>query len=126
MAGDTVLMRNLKLGSTQPNFRPEEFEVIDANGSELEVRSRETGKEYKRNRTHLKKLSSHDSSDVDIQSGLQPLPLDVVDDCREPISNGSHCEQEQTSFEVVQQEEDSRPRRKRNAPGRYRDFHVYQ
>ncbi|XP_055542934.1 uncharacterized protein K02A2.6-like [Wyeomyia smithii] len=56
--GDTVQMRNLQLGSTQPNFHEEEFVVMDVNNGAIKVQSKESGKVYVRNSTHLKKLSN--------------------------------------------------------------------
>lgn len=56
--GDVVLMRNLKTGSCQPNFRAEEFEVTNIEGGEITVRSKDTGRMYKRNSSHLKKIES--------------------------------------------------------------------
>lgn len=56
--GDVVLMRNLKKGTLQPNFKDEEYDVIDVNGGEVAVKSKDTGKIYKRNSSHLKVLQS--------------------------------------------------------------------
>lgn len=42
--GDVVLLKNSKVGSYQPNFGPEEFEVTDIKGGEITIRSKETGK----------------------------------------------------------------------------------
>lgn len=122
--GDTVLMRNLKLGSTQPNFRAEEFEIIKVNGSELEVRSKETGKEYTRNRAHLKKLTSHES----IAASMQPPSKEAInDDIRSLDGNEVDFEQEQPHRpDAVPTEDVDRPRRKINAPRKYNDFHMYQ
>lgn len=54
--GDTVLQRNLKKGALQPNFSEQEFEVVDIEGSAVQIKSNETGKSYIRNSTHLKKM----------------------------------------------------------------------
>lgn len=57
--GDLVIMRNLKPGALEPRFSAEEYEVVDINGGEVKIRSKDNGKIYVRNSSHLKKLE-HD------------------------------------------------------------------
>lgn len=63
--GDVVLMKNIKMGAYEPYFSQEEFDVTDVSGGEITVRSKETGKMYKRNSSHLKKLMVAESSVID-------------------------------------------------------------
>lgn len=59
------MMRNLRKGALQPNFKDEEYEVLEVEGGEITVKSKETGKIYKRNSSHLKTLLSSKSDDSD-------------------------------------------------------------
>lgn len=56
--GDLVIMRNLKPGALEPRFRAEEYEVVDINGGEVKIRSKNNGNIYVRNSSHLKKLEN--------------------------------------------------------------------
>lgn len=121
LTGDTVLIRNMKLGSTQSNFQAEEFEVTNVNGSELGVRSKETGKEYTRNRVHVKKLPTN----LPNNAGTQSSPERTVND-ELHSRNTDEDNVDQTNLEDVPPEDVSRPRRNRNAPRKYNDFFLYQ
>lgn len=56
--GDTVLMRNMRSGTREPNFREEEYEVLDHSKGAVTVKSKESGKVYVRNSSHLKRLEN--------------------------------------------------------------------
>ncbi|XP_062552547.1 uncharacterized protein K02A2.6-like [Armigeres subalbatus] len=43
LQGDTVIMKNCKLGALEPRFRAEEFDVISVNGGEVKVKSKDSG-----------------------------------------------------------------------------------
>lgn len=55
--GDRVLVKEMtKSHKLAPNFGTKEFEIMNKSGSELLVRSEDTGKEYRRNVVHVKKI----------------------------------------------------------------------
>lgn len=63
--GDTVLMKNLlPTNKLSTNFLKEKFTVIDKQGSNVTVRSSDSGKTYDRNISHLKLLPSPSSEMV--------------------------------------------------------------
>ena len=64
-SGDIVLRKNLNKGALEPNFYAEEHRVEEVNGSEIKITSSETGKEYLRNCTHLKKLEKRKNTEVE-------------------------------------------------------------
>lgn len=56
--GEKVFVKNLiKENKLSSNFHPTEHTVTKVNGSDVEVRNDETGKEYRRNIVHLKKIN---------------------------------------------------------------------
>lgn len=54
--GDTVLRKNIKKGSLQPNFEEEEYTVEKVEGSEISIKSKDSGNTYRRNSSHLKRI----------------------------------------------------------------------
>lgn len=55
--GNSVLVkRNIKANKLSSNFEPTVHKVIDRNGTEAVVEAEETGKRYRRNVAHLKKI----------------------------------------------------------------------
>lgn len=55
--GDKVYVKNLiKENKTCPNFNPTQHTVLTKNGGDVQVRNDETGKDYRRNIVHLKKV----------------------------------------------------------------------
>ncbi|EDO40712.1 predicted protein [Nematostella vectensis] len=54
--GDIVLMRNETKGKLQPNFRPEKYKVINLNGLDMIVQSKENGSTVRRNVQFAKKV----------------------------------------------------------------------
>lgn len=101
--GDIVIMRNLKLGTLQPTFGHEEFDVIDVKGGEIVVKSKETGKTYTRNSTHFKLLKEREKSDEEARD--EPETDDVNTD-----------NLQETTFEERKQ------RRTIRRPNRFEDF----
>lgn len=70
--GDTVLMRNLlPTNKLSTNFLKEKFTVIDKQGSNVKVRSNDSGKTYDRNTSHLKLLPSPSSEMVGSKMGTE-------------------------------------------------------
>ncbi|XP_062541582.1 uncharacterized protein K02A2.6-like [Armigeres subalbatus] len=63
--GDHVLAKRMKKNNKlEADFSPEEFEVIRKVGGDTTIRSRESGKEYRRVVTHLKKILPPDPTDT--------------------------------------------------------------
>lgn len=61
--GDEVLAKNMKKqNKLSTNFLKEKFSVIERKGSCCTIKSLETGKEYERNTSHLKKIINHKST----------------------------------------------------------------
>ncbi|KXJ80858.1 hypothetical protein RP20_CCG023067 [Aedes albopictus] len=104
--GDVVIMRNLKLGSLQPTFGDEEFDVVDVKGGEVVVRSNETGKTYTRNSTHLKFLRKKEELCVDNNKELSEVGGSATD--------SRVCEAEEVR--------DTRQRREIRRPKKFEDF----
>lgn len=68
--GDTVLMKNLcPTNKLSTNFHKEKFTVVDRQGANVTVQSKETGRTYDRNTSHLKNISDHEPVEVDEQLG---------------------------------------------------------
>ena len=95
--GDIVLKKNLNKRALDPNFTAEEHEVTQVNGSEIRITSKDTGKEYLRNCTHLKKLEKRGE-------GVE----------------GEKQREDQRKV-VIQTEQECRPKRTIKIPARYRD-----
>lgn len=99
--GDTVLMRNLlPTNKLSTNFLKEKFTVVDKQGSNVTVRSNESGKTYDRNISHLKLLPStfteETCSEPSLESTEQPstqqehhaqLPLETTSSTVTPGTN---------------------------------------
>lgn len=66
--GDTVLLKQRKVTKLTPRYADEDFIIMDKNGSQVTVTSKETGNTYIRNTSHLKPISRKNESEVDRQS----------------------------------------------------------
>lgn len=63
--GDRVVIKRMKKANKlQSDYSPEEFQVVRKMGGDTTVRSCDTGKEYRRNVAHLKKLISATTESV--------------------------------------------------------------
>lgn len=59
--GDEVLIkRSIKTNKLSTTFEPEPYKIVDRKGSEATVEALDSGKRYRRNVTHLKKIISDD------------------------------------------------------------------
>lgn len=117
--GDRVLVKRMKKDhKLQTDFAPEEFQVIHKKGSDTTVRSSLSGKEFRRNVTHLKKVpdsndkTSDDKDDERVQNNEHQLMEE----------NAQHST---TNAGSLPQTEDSRGKRKRREPVRYDDYVPY-
>lgn len=88
-AGDQVLMKNLHPSNKlSTGFLPEKFTVEERNGSNIRVKSSETGKCYDRNVSHLKKVSSEPEDG----SSSSKEAFDETTTCELPaISSNRRC-----------------------------------
>lgn len=82
--GDTVLMKNLcPTNKLSTNFLKEKFTVIDRKGSNVTVQSKETGKTYDRNVSHLKSIvepsDGVNNEDQSEDTENFPIPTTSVD-----------------------------------------------
>lgn len=109
--GDTVLMKNLKKGTSEPNFREEEFKVVNVDNGAVFIKSNDSGKVYVRNSTHLKKLDNHQSiPEVNTNSETRTSGEHVADADTESTSEAAN-----TSVKT-------RQKRNRKRPDRYDDY----
>lgn len=65
---DVVLKVQKKLNKLSPNFGPEQFTVIERNGSEVLVSSKSSGKQFRRNTSAVKRIFP--SSDDELTSNI--------------------------------------------------------
>lgn len=125
VAGDRVVVKRMKKDNKlEATFSPEEFEVIRKNGADTVIRSCVSGKEYRRNVTHLKRVQSCESSgssDTLIDNCLSDSTMqDVLEHENEP-------ENVESSSEVVKEVEPQfrRTTRLRGEPNRFKDYIPY-
>lgn len=80
--GDTVLMKNLcPTNKLSTNFLKEKFTVIDRQGSNVTVESKDTGKTYDRNTSHVKAVVEL-AEPIDVED-----QIDHADICSTPTSS---------------------------------------
>ncbi|CAK8685732.1 unnamed protein product [Clavelina lepadiformis] len=104
--GDTVLLKqNVPRDKLSTTFHKEPFVVVEKHGNSVVVDN--TGVQYKRNVTHVKKFNSDNNDAIDCDKGETP----------ETQSSG-----EITSREVTKPSFNLRPRNDLKKPGRYDDF----
>ncbi|XP_062699677.1 uncharacterized protein K02A2.6-like [Aedes albopictus] len=118
--GDRVVVKRMKKDNKLDTvFSPEEFEVVRKTGADTIIRSLGTGKQYRRNVAHLKKLEtanvpeSPDAATSSTHVNPQQVP-ETAD--------------ETTSIETPMDEAESltrRTTRSRNEPKHFKDFVPY-
>lgn len=74
--GDQVLTKRLKKDNKlEAHFSPEEFEVVKKQGADVIIRSKESGKKFRRNVAHLKKFGPSNKPVQQLEEEeLQPRP----------------------------------------------------
>ena len=78
--GDTVLSKNLNpTNKLSTNFLNEKFLVEERNGTDVRIKSMETGKLYNRNVSHLKKIGDHPEGN---RSGKSETPDSLTREIR--------------------------------------------
>ena len=106
--GDKVLVKELVKGNkTTPNFGATEYEIIQRSGSDLLVRSDDTGKEYRRHITHVKKIIP------------TPSPLDTTTDISSTELASNELQGDQLANDSSTDVISTRPKRQTNKPKRF-------
>lgn len=98
------MKEQVKASKTTSNFGPTEYEIVHRSGSDLVVRSEESGKDYRRHLTHVKKIpakASDKSMDVSPDDNIPEIPVNA-----NPPGGSSD-------------EKTGRPKRKINKPNRF-------
>lgn len=119
--GDRVIAKRMrKDNKLDTPFSPEEFQVIKKTGADTVIRSFETGKQYRRNVVHLKRLESAEvaNSSVDMNKETQ----------KESDTMGESSRRETATVPTESATEDLQVRktsRERGEPKRFKDFIPY-
>lgn len=109
--GDRVFLKRMrKEHKLQADYSPEEFMVVKKVGSDVTVRSTESGIEFRRNVTHLKKVPGH--TDVP-QPMLVPTSADLEHDQNSPTNRATN------------DAEPTRSKRQRSEPSKFQDYVPY-
>lgn len=120
--GDTVLRKNLKMGANQPNFEEEEFEVTDTMGNEVQITSKDSGTQYWRNKTHLKRYGpSQNEAQEKSQEGEEMAESNTRIESDVDEANKEMAETHESA--IKKQTETGRPQRKRQAPKALQDYY---
>lgn len=70
--GDRVLAKRMKRDNKlSSEFGPEEYSVVSKKGTEVVIRSTESGKEYRRSAPHLKPISANENDSTDQASEVE-------------------------------------------------------
>lgn len=111
--GDNVFVKRMKKNhKLEADYSPEEYEVIRKRGSDVVVRSRLSGKEFRRNVTHLKKIPVSPDDP-------QPSSSKETDHITQDYSTDAETPDPET---VQRQEEPIRGQRERQQPTKFKDY----
>lgn len=118
-AGDTVIVKRIhKENKLSTTFSPEEFIVVDRTGSDVTVKSKESGKELHRNTKHLKKLDARNNTDTTKE---KRCPDDDDKEAEVPVNPS--IENPETGPES-QDQMNYRPRREAKRPAYLEDYQI--
>lgn len=123
--GDKVFVKRMKKNhKLEADYSPEEYQVVKKSGSDVIVRSRVSGKEFRRNVTHLKKIPlEQDEAQTEAQTTSNDETVQVIPEDEPTGSKELDCE---ASCETgVQQQEPLRFRRDRQQPTKFKDYIPY-
>jgi len=81
---DTILLRNEGRSKLEPYYRPEEFKVINDQGSQAVVEN-ENGSKLCRNKSFMKKVSSAQDDGLNLSTSDPPETVDPTPDCAPQI-----------------------------------------
>lgn len=128
--GDTVVAKRVnKENKLSSNFNPEELVVVQRNGSDATLRSKETGKTFHRNVTHLKPIATeHQIEDKEIpsqtedvsESGTGQEPTGIPS----PFRVDQHMDEQGTATNSKQTVPQQRPHRSYRQPGYLNDYSL--
>ncbi|XP_062559608.1 uncharacterized protein K02A2.6-like [Armigeres subalbatus] len=114
--GDAVFVKRMKKNNKlEAEFAPEEYEVVKKYGADVIVRSRLTGKEFRRNTVHLKKVP------VGRDEG-QLSPDKEIDGT---VETGMDEESSNDRGAVLPPENTVRRQRDRQQPSKFKDYVPY-
>ncbi|XP_058465341.1 uncharacterized protein LOC131438945 [Malaya genurostris] len=124
--GDQVLVKNvLRRNKLTTTFNPTVMTVMAKQGPRITVQSTDTGKCYKRNSSHLKKISEDTSSPPE-DVNLPDFDEHHLATSTESAPNDNYKPIPSVSEEISQSMERSRPRRTIKRPSRFDDCEMEQ
>ena len=106
-AGDKVLMKQDKKNKLSTFFNPEPFRVLQKNGNSVLVEA-DTGVQYKRNITHLKKLITPDAEENEVNTQESILQESSISESKLLEDKGERV----------------RPSRRKRLPDKLKDYVV--
>lgn len=114
--GDTVIVKRVhKENKLSTTFSPEEHVVVDRKGSDVTVKSKESGKELHRNTKHLKKLVTENKDEIPEQNGCPDEEGNST-----PKPGNVSIENSESREEIS-----SRPRRETKQPAYLEDYQIH-
>lgn len=137
--GDRVVMQRMKkVNKLQSNYSPQEFEVVRKTGGDTTVRSFVTGKDYRRNVAHLKKIHQSARASVGEEEEQRATSSNEVN-CESKISDSTKRDAEEEVEQLAddghntglgeadkrksEQLDSNKPvKRIRSEPKRYKDY----
>lgn len=112
--GNTVLMKNLLPGNKlTTTFGRNEYEVMSKDGSRVTVKDKTSGKIYRRNVAHLKRIDSSHEGTNDSLASVAPC---------EPANPELSPSNSQADGSRLNLSEHSRTRRTLKLPSRFKDY----
>lgn len=114
--GDRVLVKRMKKAhKLQADYSPDEFLVVKKVGSDVTVRSTESGVEFRRNVAHLKKILSNTDN-------VEPFPRLTTDGLEHGQTSPLNRDTNDAPKSV---EEPTRSKRQRSEPSKFQDYVPY-
>ncbi|XP_062699139.1 uncharacterized protein K02A2.6-like isoform X2 [Aedes albopictus] len=115
--GDTVLMKNLlpanKLSTT---FNPNEYLVVNKEGSRVTIQDKTSDKSYRRNVAHLKRIDDYNEASSSRQETV------ALSEHQEPVNPELSPPIDQANSSRLNHSEHSRTRRQLKVPLRFKDY----
>lgn len=127
--GDRVVVKRMKKAhKLQSDYSPEEFKVIRKVGGDTTIRSCDSGKEYRRNVAHLKKIATAAASDEEYEKQSHEAEVMQEKNCgsemclEESVDVRRNMEIERKERQVESKENQKSTKRVTAEPKRYRDY----
>ncbi|XP_062557617.1 uncharacterized protein K02A2.6-like [Armigeres subalbatus] len=119
LVGDTVVVkRPTKENKLTSNFSPEEWVVIEKNGSQVTLRSKVSDSIIHRNASHVKRLTPNVQGDGQRSSEDEVSDLDLATDQSDERTNDHSCD---PAIPIMNQ---TRPQRQKKQPVYLSDFQI--